>query len=97
VRKVWLDRSDLNVSRVEIYAPGGSVTSDVHYSAWDKVNGVAYARQITLARPGDDYKLEITVKKMSLNEAIAAEKFVLPQPPGTELVRVGEDAAKEQP
>jgi len=96
-RKIWFDRLDLNVSRVEIYTPEGKVTSDVRYSAWDKVNGVAYARQITLARPGDDYKLEITVKKMSLNEAIAAEKFVLPQPPGTELVRVGEDAAKEQP
>jgi outer membrane lipoprotein-sorting protein len=96
-RKIWFDRSNLNVSRVEIYTPEGKVTSDVRYSAWDTVSGIAFARQITLARPGDDYQLQITVKKMTLNESIAAEKFVLAQPPGTDLVRVGEDAPKEQP
>jgi outer membrane lipoprotein-sorting protein len=95
VRKVWFDRSDLNVARLEIFEGEGKLISDIHYSGWDTVNGTSQARQITLARPGDDYKLDIAVKKMSLNEDIPADKFVLPQPPGTELVRVGEDAAKE--
>jgi hypothetical protein len=31
-----------------------------------------------------------------VNETIAADRFVLEQPPGTDLVRVGEEA-KEQP
>jgi len=100
VQKIWFDRLDLNVSRIEIFessAIEGKVASDVRYSSWDTTGATPYPRQISLARPGDDYKLDITVKKMTLNEPISAEKFVLAQPPGTELVRVGEDAAKEQP
>jgi len=69
----------------------------VHYNDWDTTGATPYPRQITLVRPEDDYKLDITVKKMTLNESISAEKFVLAQPPGTDLVRVGEDAPKEQP
>jgi len=100
IRKVWFDRSDLNVSRIEMFEAStleGKVASDVHYSSWDTTGATPFPRQISVARPGDDYKLDITVKKMTLNEPISAEKFVLAQPPGTELVHVGEDAPKEQP
>ena len=40
--------------------------------------------------PHDDYKLEIRVKKVTLNEPISDDRFHLEQPPGTELVKVGE-------
>ncbi|HYA89437.1 MAG TPA: hypothetical protein VEF54_01295 [archaeon] len=98
-RKIWFNRTDLNISHIEIFgaAEEGKVTSDVHYNDWDTTGATPYPRQITLVRPEDDYKLDITVKKMTLNEPISAEKFVLAQPPGTELVRVGEDTPKEQP
>jgi outer membrane lipoprotein-sorting protein len=86
LRKIWFDRSDLNVARLESYAPGGEVNSDVHYSDW----------QSAIERPGDDYKLEITIKKLALNESIAPDRFILQQPPGTELVRVGEDSSEPQ-
>jgi hypothetical protein len=46
-----------------------------------------------MQRPHDDYKLEIKVKKVSLNEAISDDRFQLQQPPGTELVKVGESGA----
>lgn len=97
IRKVWFDRTDLNVSRIQLYATEGKLISDIQYSGWDTVGGTSYPRQITLVRPGDDYKLEIAIKKMTLNEPIPSEKFVLAQPPGTELVRVGYDEPKEQP
>jgi hypothetical protein len=95
-RKIWFDRSDLNVVRLESYAypPEGKVNSDVHYSDWQPAGATSYPRQITIERPGDDYKLEITLKKLALNESVAPDRFVLPQPPGTELVHVGEDAAE---
>jgi hypothetical protein len=37
------------------------------------------------------------VTKVTLNSEISADRFVLPQPSGTELVRVGEDAQEAQP
>lgn len=49
-----------------------------------------------MQRPHDDYKLEITVKKVTLNEAVADDRFKLDQPAGTELVTVGEAGSGKQ-
>ena len=96
LKKIWFDRSDLNVTRLETYAPDGKVTSDVRYADWQPAGATSYPRQISIARPGDDYKLEITIKKLTLNETIAPDRFVLQQPPGTVLVHVDEDSAAPQ-
>ena len=36
-RKVWFDRSDLRVSRLQIYGPAGRLDSDISYSDWQDV------------------------------------------------------------
>jgi outer membrane lipoprotein-sorting protein len=33
-RKVWFDRADLRISRVQIFGPGGRYDSDIAYSDW---------------------------------------------------------------
>src|SRR5437868_13341768 len=33
-RKVWFDRTDLRISRLQIYGPAGRVDSDISYSDW---------------------------------------------------------------
>jgi len=97
-KKIWFDRSDLNVVRLESYVnePEGRVNSDVRCSDWELAGDSRYPRRIAISRPGDDYNLEITIKKIALNETIASERFVLQQPTGTDLVKVGEES-KEQP
>ena len=102
-RKIWFERTDLSVARVQIYARGGRVTSDVHYADWlappapPEASGpsgpVRFPRQIQLYRPREDYQLELRITKLALNEAIGADRFRLEQPPGTELVRVGDAPA----
>jgi hypothetical protein len=89
--KIWFDRTNMNVARLEIFAHAGRVSSDIHYSDWQPAGPTSYPRQITIERPGDDYKLEITIKKLTLNETIAPDRFILQQPPGSELVQVGGD------
>jgi outer membrane lipoprotein-sorting protein len=96
-RKVWFDRSDLNIARMETFASAGKVNSDMRYSDWQASGAASYPRQITLTRPGNDYQLGIGINKLTLNETIAADRFVLEQPAGTELVRVGEEAKGTQP
>ena len=95
--KVWFDRADLNISRMETFGGGGRVNSDVRYRDWQASGEASYPRQITLTRPGNDYQLAIGISKLALNETIAADRFVLEQPPGTELVRVGEESKGTQP
>jgi hypothetical protein len=96
-QKIWFNRADLNVSRIEIYAPGGVLSSDDRYNDWDAFGELHYSRQIDVTRPGDDYQLQISAIKAIFNEPITSDRFILHQPPGTELVRVGEESKESQP
>jgi outer membrane lipoprotein-sorting protein len=96
-RKIWFDRTDLSVARTDEFGPGGKLISDVRYSSWDTFEGAHYARQITFRRPGDDYQLEIGIKKLAVNEPVSADRFVLEQPAGTELMDVGKESQEPQP
>jgi outer membrane lipoprotein-sorting protein len=95
--KIWFDRSNLQVARVEGFGPGGVAHSDVRYGDWQPAGDKSYPRQIDIARPREDYQLAIHVNKLALNEPIARDRFVLKQPPGTDLVRVGEDGTESTP
>jgi outer membrane lipoprotein-sorting protein len=107
-RKIWVDRADLRVSRVQLYGAMGRLDSDIAYSDWQPLGGsppggapaaaqTMYARDIHIWRPQDDYKLEIRILKLTVNEEISADRFELTQPPGTELVRLGEEQAGARP
>jgi outer membrane lipoprotein-sorting protein len=108
-RKIWFDRADLQVSRMQLYGPAGRLESDITYSDWEPLDaapGAAAAalspqtrfpRELHIWRPQDDYRLGIRITKLTANETISADRFELAQPSGTELVRVGEDTVGVQP
>lgn len=90
-RKIWFDRVDLQVARIQIYGPDGAVLSDVRYADWQQAGAESYSHDISLARPADEYQLEIRITQLTLNQPIPAARFQLAQPPGTELVQLGEE------
>jgi outer membrane lipoprotein-sorting protein len=104
-RKIWYNRTDLRPSRVQIFEVGGKLESDITYSDWQPspsapggppTDQTIFARDIHIWRPQDDYKLEIKILKITLNETISADRFVLTQPAGTDLIHVGEEISKVQ-
>jgi outer membrane lipoprotein-sorting protein len=101
-RNLWFDRSDLHLARIQIYGSAGKLVSDIRMVDWQPASstasagGVEFPRHIWLQRPHDDYKLEIKVKKVTLNETLSDDRFQLQQPPGAELVKVGEAGAGKQ-
>lgn len=125
VRKIWFDRADLSLARLQLYAPGGRLVSDIRYADWQAAAGAAagpvpkesaqsakqsepalresardemrYPLHIWLERPRDDYRLEVRITRLALNEEIAADRFRLEQPAGTDLVRVGDADAGVRP
>jgi len=111
LREIWFDRADLHVVRIETFGPKGLLVSDVHLADWLPIENApsqntqaapsdgltSFPRAIRLERPHDDYKLDLQVTKISLNEEIPSERFKLEQPPGTELVRVSDGAESKQP
>jgi len=108
-RKIWFNRADLEVARLEEFGRKGALLSDVRYSDWEKhagdqeqtsaaASGITFfPRVIQIDRPHDDYRLDLEVTKLTLNEDIPADRFKLEQPAGSELVRVGEDAPEKKP
>lgn len=89
-RKLWFDRTDLSLVRLQYFGTAGRRLADIRYAEWREVAGVRFPCWIQLERPQEDYQLTVRLNRLRLNEAIAAERFRLEQPPGTELVRVGE-------
>jgi hypothetical protein len=110
LREIWFDRSDLQVARLLNFGPKGVLLSDVRLADWQPPDNVAgqsagasasnttitFPRTIRIERPHDDYKLDLQVTKIIMNEEIPPERFKLEQPAGAELVRVG-DATEKQP
>jgi outer membrane lipoprotein-sorting protein len=94
--RIWFDRADLSVARIERYDRGGKLVADVRYSGWDTFSRIRYPRQISLERPENDYRLDIGVTKLTLNATITADRFILKQPSGTQLERVGEIAPEPE-
>ena len=93
LRKIWFDRADLHVVRLQSYGPKGALLSDVRYGNWQPLDAPSsslteYPRTIRMDRPRDEYRLEMTFSKISLNEPIAAERFRLEPPDGAEVVHL---------
>jgi hypothetical protein len=111
LREIWFDRADLQVARMLTFGPKGLLLSDVRLADWlppDTAAGqttpgasstamASFPRTIRIDRPHDDYKLDLQVTKVTMNEEIPAERFKLEQPAGAELVPVSENAEKKQP
>jgi len=105
LRKVWFDRADLNVVRLQSYGPKGALLSDVRYADWQPIAGAAtgtasitsYPQMIRIDRPRDDYRVEMSVTKVVLNEPLEAARFRLEPPAGAEIVQLGEATGDQKP
>src|SRR5215467_1182921 len=97
-RKIWFDRADLSIARLQSYGPKGALLSDVRYSEWQPTgissgtgNDPMFPRAIRIDRPHDDYRIDLQITKLALNDDLPEERFQLAQPPNAELVQVGKD------
>lgn len=105
LRKIWFDRTNLNIVRVQSYGPKGVLLSDVRYSDWQPVSDspagagshLTFPRSLRVDRPHDDYRLDLQIAKVDLNVDLAADRFQLPQPAGADVVHVTADNATKQP
>ena len=112
LRKIWFDRSVLEVARLQSFGPHGILLSDTRFSNWQPVDAAKsspgasatasspnqqFPRSIRIERPHDDYRLDLQIAKITLNDDIPLDRFKLDQPSGSDLIRVGESAEEKQP
>ena len=105
LRKIWFDRTVLEVARLQSFGPRGILLSDTRFSNWQPVDAAKalpgapatastqnqqFPRSIRIERPHDDYRLDLQIAKITLNDDIPLDRFKLEQPSGSDLIRVGE-------
>src|SRR5262249_30763081 len=96
LRKVWFDRANLEVARLQSYGPKGILVSDIRLSDWQPLSVnpaqasstpsstvTVFPHFIRIDRPHDDYRLELQITKISINDNIPADRFKLEQPAGS--------------
>ena len=74
---------DLSIVRIDTFELGRKARlRSCDTAGWDMFGTGRYPRQISLDRPQNDYQLQITITKLTANEAITPDRFELPQPAG---------------
>jgi hypothetical protein len=102
LRKVWFDRADLHLARLQSYGPKGALLSDVRYSNWQAPDTSSsslaeYPRAIRIDRPRDEYRLDLAFTKVALNENLTPDRFQLQPPAGTEVTHLTDVPEEKKP
>ncbi len=89
LEKIWIDRTNLEVRRKQIYGGDGRLESDVTFAGYIEVEGSTFPQVISIQRPIEDYNVRITFQpdKLRVNEKLAENAFQLERPAGAELIQ----------
>ena len=88
LEKIWIDRTDLNVSRKQVFGRDGKLETDVDYQDYHEQDGILYPKAIVIHRPGEDFSVKMILQQTTMNEKLDEKIFDLPRPEGSELVQL---------
>jgi hypothetical protein len=89
IRSIFFDRYSLDITRQKTFTPEGGIVSETKYADWKPYETVSFPSTITIRRPVDGYEVIMDVVEMHVNPGdMTADKFVLTQPPGSQLQRL---------
>ncbi len=89
-RKISFSRTDLRPHRQLIYDQRGNVVTDAKYDKYTEYDGIEFPSTIEIERPQEDYDITLSIVKLELNKPLKDEQFALEQPPGAEVVHLGQ-------
>ena len=84
-RKITFDRTDLRPRRQTIYDDNGSVVTDARYYEYSEFNGCVLPTRIQIWHPQEEYSIKLKIVKLTINEPVSDDQFVLEPPPGALL------------
>src|SRR5215469_6341602 len=90
-RKIYFSRIDLLPNRQEIFDETGTVVTDARYSNYKDNGGLQFPSKIEIRRPEEEYDITLTIVKLVLNDPLSDDKFVLQQPPGTQVIHLDQN------
>ena len=88
MEKLWIDRTDMQVSRKQVFAKEGRLETDVEYLDYQSESTESFPQTVVIQRPLEEYTLKMTFQKAAFNQKLADDSFNLERPEGSELVRL---------
>ena len=90
-RKIFFSRTDLLPNRQQIFDEAGTVVTDARYSNYKDYGALQFPSKIEIKRPEEEYDITLTIVKLDLNQPLSDDKFVLAQPPGTQVIHLDQN------
>jgi hypothetical protein len=87
-RKIFFSRTDLEPNEQIVYDRNGYPASEVHYGKFADHEGIDFPGEIDIWRPQEEYAIDLTVQKLSINQPLTEEQFSLQQPAGAQVVHL---------
>jgi hypothetical protein len=87
-RKIIFSRVDLLPDRQLVYNLQGRLVTDVSYEDFKDYGGVHFPQMVHLNRPMEGYSIQLRFTKLTLNQPLKDDQFVLNQPPGSRVINL---------
>ncbi len=94
-RKIIFSRVDLQPHRQFVYDENGKLATDVRYGEYKDYEGIKFSTQIEIERPQEEYDITLNILKLEFNKPITDDQFALQQPPGADVVRLGQQDSNQ--
>lgn len=85
-RKIVFSRIDLQPQAQYVYDRHGQLVTYARYENFSDHGGVMFPDVINIQRPVEEYEFRLFITQLRVNEPIADDQFVVPQPPGSKLI-----------
>ena len=88
IRRIWIERSQLAISKQQIFDETGRMLSDIEYLGMIAVDKFFVPLGLNMTRPEDGYalKMEFRSDSWKINKGLKDEGFVLSPPEGAEII-----------
>jgi outer membrane lipoprotein-sorting protein len=87
-RQIIFSREDLLPHRQLIYDLQGAVATDARYENFTNYEGTLFPAIVQIVRPIENYSLQLSITKLTLNQPLKDAQFTLNQPPGSKLINL---------
>jgi outer membrane lipoprotein-sorting protein len=87
-RKIVFSRTDLLPDLQLTYDENGDVATETRYQKYQKYEGQNFPSVVQIKRPQEEYKITLSIVKLTLNEPLPDDKFVLQQPAGADVIHL---------
>lgn len=88
LENLWIDRTDLQISRKQAFSKDGRVETQVEYSNYQTDGESSFPHTVVIQRPIEEYTLKMAFQKATLNQKLPEDAFSLERPEGSDLVQV---------